>query len=97
MKIKYLLINLVRWIGKQVCNVKGHNFYYPGGEVRTWNAYSCIRCGEFDRPIESLPNPPEDFDYGFDLTETPEYQEMIDQEHERERRWITWLPFPHWI
>lgn len=96
MKIKYLFTDFVRWIGKQICRVKGHNYFYPGGEVRSWCAYGCIRCSELDRPIDSLPYRPDDEEF-FDLTDTDEYREYVDQQHERERRWISWLPFPHWI
>lgn len=88
-------IDFVRWIGRQVCRVRGHHFFYPGGEVRSWAAYSCVRCGELDRPLDTLPYRPDDD--GFDLLDDPDYRQEIDREHAQERRWFSRLPFPHWL
>jgi hypothetical protein len=94
-KIKYIFTDFVRWIGKLVCKIKGHNYFHPGGLHATWCAYICIRCGETDKPIESLPRPPED-EFFTDLYESmPE--EYVNEQYERERRWISWAPYPHWI
>ena len=89
-------IAVFRWLGRQVCRVRGHHYFYPGGEVRSWAAYSCIRCGELDRPIESLPYRPDDEDFD-PASSDPEYQEGVEREFKLERRWISWLPYPHWI
>lgn len=89
-------IDFVRWLGRQVCRVRGHRYFYPGGEVRSWAAYSCVRCGELDRPLETLPYRPDDD--GFDpLLDDLDYQKEIERQHALERRWVSWLLFPHWV
>lgn len=95
MKIKYWLQNTIRLIGKLVCRMKGHNFFHPGGLHASWCAYTCVRCGETDRPIESLPSPPEDEFFVDPYDTMPE--EYVNEQYERERRWISWAPFPRWI
>lgn len=94
-QVKRCGIVFVRWLGRQVCRVRGHHYFYPGGEVRSWVAYSCVRCGALDRAIESLPYSPDD--ECFDPTDTPEYQEYVEQQYEQERRWISWLPYLRWL
>lgn len=95
MKIKYAFIDLVRWIGKQVCKIKGHNYFHPGGMHATWCAYTCARCGETDKPIESLPSPPDDEFFTDPYESMPE--EYVIEQYEQERRWISWAAYPHWI
>lgn len=73
--------------GKRVCKIKGHNYFHPGGLHASWCAYTCVRCGETDRDIETLPSPPED----------EFFTDPYEEQYETERRWISWAPFPHWI
>ena len=94
-KLRYALIDTVRWIGRQVCRVKGHNYFYPGNLITNWCAYTCVRCGETDRPIESLPSPPEDEFFTDPYDTMPD--EYVNEQYERERRWVSFLPFLHWI
>ncbi len=95
MKIKYAFMDFVRWIGRQVCRVKGHNYFHPCGLHATWCAYTCVRCGETDKPIESLPSPPEDEFFTDPYENMPE--EYVNEQYERERRWVSWTPYLHWI
>lgn len=90
-----VFVAIVRWVGRLVCRIKGHRYFYPGGEARSWGAYSCVRCKELDRPIESLPYRPDD--EKLDPTDSAEYQAHIDKNFECERRWISWLHYPRWI
>lgn len=95
-QMKQCGVAFVRCLGRQICRVRGHHYFYPGGEIRSWSAYSCTRCGELDRPIESLPYRPdgEDFD---PIYSDEEYQEDVEQQFKLERRWISWLSYPRWI
>jgi len=94
MKIKYFFIDIVRWFGKQVCRVKGHDFFFPGGCIDSYSAYTCVRCGELSRSLDSLPTMPDDEweAHGFG----PDNDE-IEREHERARRWSARIRYPKWI
>ena len=95
-KIKYAYIDLVRGIGKLVCKIKGrHNYFFPGGLHASWCAYTCVRCGETDRDIELLPSPPEDEFFTDPYELMPE--ELVNEQYEKERRWISWAPYPRWL
>lgn len=84
-----------RKVGAIVCAVRGHDYFYPGGEINSWCAYACVRCGELDRPLESLPYRPDDAD-DFNWNDE-EREERIEQDHELARRWFAPLPWPRWL
>lgn len=88
------LMKITRAIGAQVCKVRGHLYYYPGGAIDTCCAYSCIRCRELDRPLESLEPRPLDEDYDY-----CDWDRFEDDQRDFEYfcRWFSWLPFPRWL
>lgn len=91
---KYAIQDASRWLGKQVCKARGHRYYYAGGAFDSNCAYDCLRCGELDRPIESLPETvPDEGGCWPDIGFGPEE----DARTERARRWFASLPWPKWI
>jgi len=93
--VRNTLIDLSRWIGRQICKIRGHHYHYPGGAYCTDYAYGCIRCGELDRPMESLPELVPDEDGYWD---EPLFDEDIDhEEFDRAKRWFSCLPYPKWL
>lgn len=84
---------LVCFVGRLVCAVRGHRYFYQNGCINSWCAYSCVRCGELSRPLESLPYPPDDYEYEWDERD----EETIDRDLARCARWVPFLPFPRWI
>ena len=77
-QFRYALINASRALGRLVCRARG--------------AYSCIRCGELSRPLESLPFAPDDDDWDrFDD------HDEVERQYRRAARWFSWLPFPRWL
>lgn len=88
---RWHLQTAVRAIGRLVCLVRGHDFYSGQIALRSWCAYQCVRCGALDRPIESLPDAPEDSDvFGED-------DPRADEVYERSQRWFPWWRWPRWI
>lgn len=93
--VRNMFIDLSRWTGRQVCRIRGHRYYYAGGAFCSDYAYGCIRCGELDRPLDSLPERTLDEDGYYD---EPYYDEEIDREEfNQARRWFSWLPYPKWL
>lgn len=92
--MRRLLLILSRRLGSLVCKCRGCRYDY-GGAICSWRAYGCVRCGELDRPLESLPYAPsfEDDDYPHWLDDN----DFDQQEADRFRRWFTFLPFPRWL
>jgi hypothetical protein len=90
--MKRWLIQLSRTLGRCVCAVRGHRYFYPGGCWNSWSAYTCVRCGALSRDLDSLDFVPDDEPFiGF------EDEDDIALELSVERRWITRLPFPRWL
>lgn len=92
--LRYALIDLSRWIGRQICKLRGHRYYHAGGAYDSHCAYGCLRCGELDRPIESLPPTTPD-EYG-DWPEALVFNGEQEQ-YEHARCWFSWAPYPKWI
>ncbi len=90
-----MLMKVSRKFGAAVCAARGHSYFYPGGAINTWCAYACVRCGELDCPLESLPCRPDD-DGDFDRY-NDEYEQQLEQDYERARRWFAPLPWPRWL
>jgi hypothetical protein len=90
----YLLQDFSRRLGALVCFFREHRYFYASGSYNFNCAYSCVRCGELDRPIESLPETGPD-EYG-DWSDI-DLSEDIAKEAEHERRWFRCLPYPKWI
>lgn len=95
MKTTHITKTVTRKIGAMVCAIRGHNYFYPGGTINSWSAYTCIRCGELDRPLESLPDRPDDADDHEWYDEVHELR--LEREHELARRWFVRLPWPRWL
>lgn len=91
-KFNIALIAVSRWLGRMICRVRGHNYYYPGGAYDSFCAYGCIRCGELDRPLESLPATVRD-----EFGDWPEVDFNDSEEFEHARRWVPFLSYPRWI
>jgi len=92
-RVRAITVSTSRALGAVVCAARGHRYYYHRGEVRSWCAYSCCRCGALDRPLDSLPFAPNDDD----IWNEPEEQTEFDAEYRRFRRWVSWLPVPRWV
>lgn len=91
------LRQLSRFVGAQVCKVKGCRYHYANGCYDSWKAYQCLRCGELDQPLESLQPRP---DYiGDDYDEYGSWDEVEEGERlfELDTRWFVCLPFPRWL
>lgn len=88
----------LRLLAAAVCQLRGHKFFHPDGEVCSWVAYSCVRCNALDRALEDLPNAPGPDDDHYDERRyfDDDYQERVDQQWARAKRWISWLPWPRW-
>ncbi|MCZ2135846.1 MAG: hypothetical protein LC098_10540 [Burkholderiales bacterium] len=92
-----LAVQVSRKVGAMVCAVRGHDYFYPGGEINSWCAYACVRCGQFDRPLESLPYRPDDADDYIGWNDNDEREQRIEQEYELARRWFAGRPWPRWL
>lgn len=91
-----LLTRVSRLIGAQVCKVNGCRYHYANGCIDSWKAYACIRCGELDRPLESLEPCPLDFcpcDEYSSLEEADEGERL----YQLDTRWFSCLPLPRWL
>lgn len=90
-----LMLRLSRALGALVCRLRGgHRFYIPP-VVCSWQAHACVRCGEPDQPLDTLPPAPSDEDgFGW-LADEPDYFDQ--REALRARRWLPFLPFPRWL
>lgn len=93
MKLRLLRVRLSRALGGLVCRVRCQHLYSFEliGCYKGWCAYSCIRCGELDRPLDDLPPAPDDDDRNY-YDDT--YAELAVRQG---RRWISWLPWPKWL
>jgi hypothetical protein len=93
-RLFYLLQDLSRCIGALVCFFRGHRYFYHRGCYDNNCAYSCVRCGELDKPLESLQEIEPD-EYG----DWPDIDLSEDEEKEAEHdcRWFSWFPFPKWL
>jgi len=93
-----LATHLSRAIGALVCRLRGHEFFYPGGEVNSWSAYSCVRCNALSRALEDLPNAPGPDDDHYDDNHyfDDDWQDRVDREWALAKRWVSWLPWPRW-
>lgn len=95
-QLRLIVLAVSRFLGRLVCRVKGHKPHYPFGSWNNWSAYSCIRCGELDRPLESLPAAP-----GWDEPEYEDWDRHDRDEQIAERRfaarWFGRLPWPRWV
>lgn len=92
-----LAVQVSRKLGAMVCAVHGHRYFYPDGMYVAWRAHSCVRCGQWDQPLESLPYRPEGegddlFDY-FD----EEREQQIERERDQAKRWFAPLSWPRWL
>lgn len=92
--IRNNLIDLSRALGHQICRVRECRYHYPGGACCTWYAYACVRCGELDRPLDSLAPMPDD-DYYDDLWYYDPGRAQAEADYAR--RWFRWLPWPRWL
>ncbi|WBG61856.1 hypothetical protein ELR50_02765 [Pseudomonas citronellolis] len=91
------LVKLSRLVGAQVCKVKGCRYHYANGCYDSWKAYACIRCGELDKPLDSLAPRPDYIDDEWD-----EYRDWAEVEegerlYQLDTRWFACLPFPRWL
>lgn len=95
--LRLCLLPASRALGAVVCRIKGeHRYHYADGSWNSWCAYQCIRCGELDRPLESLPDAPDWGDYDYD-DHGYQDREAEDAAYARDARWFARLPWPRWI
>jgi hypothetical protein len=93
---KQTWVVICRKIGAGVCGLRGHDFFYPHGSIDSWRAYTCIRCGELSRPLDSLPSAPVTDTDDNDSWRDDDDDLRLEDEHAKARRWIAWLPWPRW-
>ena len=86
------LRQLSRFVGAQICKVKGHRYHYANGCYDSWKAYACIRCGELDQPLEALDPAPDEPDY-----DCRNWDEDNELEYRLDARWFSCLPLPRWL
>lgn len=94
-------VHISRFIGRCVCKLRGHNYYYPGGECCSLFSYACIRCNELDFPIDDNQDTAatscgdDYFRVDYDCIDYDSEREKEDFEYSR--RWVKWLPYPKWL
>lgn len=98
-KLRLFALPASRALGACVCAAKGEHLYiwHFTGSFDNWHAYQCLRCGELDRPLESLPSAPDAYDAGFGCADEYADREAEDRQYNQARQWHPALPFPRWI